>query len=75
MSLDVAERLRRNISGHDWARTAGGLKVSISFGIAQRLAGESIKDWMQRADRAMYSAKKSGRNKVVAADLSDAAST
>jgi two-component system cell cycle response regulator len=74
-AVDVAERLRRNISGHDWARTAGGLKVSISFGIAQRLGGESIRDWMQRADRAMYSAKKSGRNKVVAADLSDAATT
>ncbi len=68
-SVDVAERLRRNIAGHDWARTAGGLKVTISFGVAERIPGESIKAWMERADRAMYSAKNSGRNQVSAADV------
>lgn len=66
-AVDVAERLRRNIAGHDWARTAGGLKVTISFGVAERHPGESIKSWMERADQAMYGAKKSGRNQVAAA--------
>ncbi|MED5374331.1 MAG: GGDEF domain-containing protein [Myxococcota bacterium] len=66
-TTEVAERLRRSVAGHDWARTAGGLKVTISFGVAERLPGESIADWMERADQAMYQAKRGGRNRVATA--------
>jgi len=67
-AVDVTERIRRAISGHDWDRTAPGLRVSCSFGVAERRPGESIKEWMDRADKAAYASKKGGRNKVSLAE-------
>lgn len=66
-AVEVAERLRRAISGHDWGRTAGGLKVTVSFGVSVRASSEAQKPWFERADRALYRAKSEGRNRVVAA--------
>lgn len=65
--FDVAERVRKAVFGHDWSRTSAGLRVSASFGVAQRLPGESVKDWIGRADKALYAAKGTGRNRVVRA--------
>jgi diguanylate cyclase (GGDEF)-like protein len=61
---EVADRIRRSIQGHDWTRTAPGLRVTASCGVAQWEAGQSIKDWIGRADRALFVAKGSGRNRV-----------
>jgi diguanylate cyclase (GGDEF)-like protein len=61
---EVAERLRRSVSGHDWDRTSAGLRVTASFGLAQRLEQEPITTWLSRADQAMYAAKGDGRNRV-----------
>ena len=63
-SAEVAERIRRAVASHDWDRTAPGLRVSCSFGVAERRPGESIKDWMDRADQAAYESKRGGRNRV-----------
>ena len=63
-AIDVADRIRRTIAGHDWERTASGLQVTSSFGVAQRHPDESIKAWLNRADRATYAAKNAGRNRV-----------
>ncbi len=68
-ALDVAERLRRSVSGHDWERTSGGLRVSGSFGLAQRRENEDITSWLSRADQAMYTAKRDGRNRVRRASI------
>lgn len=40
--------------------------VTISIGVAQRLDNESLDSWFKRADRALYRAKKEGRNRVCA---------
>jgi diguanylate cyclase (GGDEF)-like protein len=64
---EVAERLRRAMLGHDWSRTAPGLRVTGSFGVAERRERESIRDWLSRADQACYQAKRKGRNQVVRA--------
>jgi diguanylate cyclase (GGDEF)-like protein len=63
-ALEIADRIRRAVSGHDWDRTATGLRVTCSFGVAEREAGESIKSWMDRADKAAYISKRGGRNQV-----------
>ncbi len=66
-ALAVAERARTSIQDHDWERTAQQLQVTSSFGVAQRAPGESVKDWIGRADRALYAAKAAGRNCVLPA--------
>ncbi|MDP2306427.1 MAG: GGDEF domain-containing protein [Pseudomonadota bacterium] len=66
-AMEVAERVRRSIELHDWARTNPGLEVTASIGVAGVRPGESVKEWINRADRALYAAKAAGRNRVVPA--------
>ncbi len=66
-ALEVAERLRRSISGHDWERTVSGLSVTASIGVAEQLPKESTEAFLQRADKAMYFSKNNGRNQVTRA--------
>jgi len=63
-AAEVAERVRRSIATHDWDRTAPGLRVTASFGVAQRHPGEPLKAWIHRADEALYAAKRLGRDRV-----------
>ena len=58
----IAERLRRAVES-----TESGAVVTISIGASVALSTDApnAKDVMERADRAMYRAKKSGRNLVV----------
>jgi diguanylate cyclase (GGDEF)-like protein len=59
----VAERLRLAIEGADWPGTlglAGG--VTISVGVAMVSPAESLDAALQRADEALYRAKRDGRN-------------
>ena len=66
-AVDVAERIRRTIAGHDWVRTAAGLQVTASFGVSEREKDEDLKSWLYRADQAMLAAKRAGRNRVLRA--------
>lgn len=61
---DVANRIRRALNGHDWPRTAPGLRVTASMGVAEIAQDEDVKRWMKRADQALYDAKRAGRNRV-----------
>ncbi len=45
----------------DWA---SGLKVTASFGVIERQAGEDLEHMIGRADAALYQAKRDGRNRV-----------
>ena len=42
--------------------------VTISLGVAEYRDGETSEQWLNRADEALYQAKRSGRNKVCVAD-------
>lgn len=70
-ALGLAERLRKHIESVDFEKVG---KITISIGVAEALAGkETRKQLLERADKAMYSAKQSGRNQTKAAttELSD----
>ena len=60
----VAEALRHNVAGADVETDAGTLMVTISVGVAQWASGEVLDEVVQRADRALYRAKESGRDRV-----------
>jgi diguanylate cyclase (GGDEF)-like protein len=62
----VAERLVSHLQSQSHAHALP--RLSLSFGIVQMKAGESIDDTLQRADQALYEAKRLGRSRAVAAD-------
>ncbi|MBU2033866.1 MAG: diguanylate cyclase, partial [Alphaproteobacteria bacterium] len=45
--------------------------VTVSIGVAEGLADGPFRDLYGQADRALYSAKQTGRNRVVYADQDD----
>ena len=59
----VAERLRLAIEGADWVATMGlASGVTVSVGVAMVSPAESLDAALQRADEALYRAKRDGRN-------------
>jgi diguanylate cyclase (GGDEF)-like protein len=67
-ALGIAERLQTRFADTDIAAADTVLRVTASFGVAVFRPGESREHWMDRADKAMYRAKQSGRNRVVKID-------
>jgi diguanylate cyclase (GGDEF)-like protein len=61
----LAERIRVCIEGLRFPEVAAELFLSVSTGIAQFNADESIDRTIARADEALYRAKSNGRNRVV----------
>jgi diguanylate cyclase (GGDEF)-like protein len=61
----VAERIRGRIHERQPA-TADDPAVTVSVGVAELRVGEQARDVIERADRALYEAKKGGKNRVVA---------
>jgi PleD family two-component response regulator len=61
----VAERIRQSIAG---AQIPGlSRAVTVSAGVASRAPGESVSELVARADLALYSAKRDGRDRVLTA--------
>lgn len=60
----VAEALRHNVAHARIVTHAGAVPVTVSLGVAQWAANESFDEVVQRADRALYDAKQSGRDRV-----------
>ena len=64
----IAERIRRSISECQFTRRSTGEvlpQITVSIGIGEFQFGESMADLIDRCDRALYMAKKAGRNRVV----------
>ena len=62
----LAERIRASV---EEATFPGGLKLTISIGIAATDDEAQFTSLMERADEALYQAKEGGRNRVVAAGM------
>jgi two-component system cell cycle response regulator len=65
----VAERIRHEIESMPFAIGGGTqpLRVTVSIGVASMIPGkDSVDTLMKRADAALYEAKNTGRNRVVA---------
>ncbi len=59
----TAERFRSRIEDLTLYRGETSLKVTISLGAAQMQDGETVDTLIARADKALYNAKKNGRNR------------
>ncbi|MCK7545664.1 diguanylate cyclase [Marinobacter bryozoorum] len=60
-AMELAERLRQTVA----AEVASPLgPITISIGVVELLAEESRKQFLRRADRALYQAKEKGRDRV-----------
>ena len=63
------ERLQRKLTKKIFLYKNDHILITFSAGVAQRAPKESQQDVLGRADKAMYQAKKAGKNRVVVAKL------
>lgn len=71
-AIAVVSRLQRELTKRFFLHDNQRLLITFSAGVAERKSGESREDSIARADQAMYAAKRTGKNRVVAADEHDA---
>jgi len=67
-AVEVGERIRKTVANKRITNRRSGDelgRITLSTGVAQYVEGESLSDFVQRADRALYMAKRLGRNQVV----------
>jgi diguanylate cyclase (GGDEF)-like protein len=64
-AVAAAERVRAGVAAFDWTPLVPpSMKVTVSAGVALCRAGESVTQLLARADAALYTAKRDGRNRV-----------
>ena len=63
-AVRCVERLRESMHGTGFTTAAGPLTFTFSAGVAQYHAGETVVQLMDRADTALYRAKREGRDRV-----------
>lgn len=61
----LAEQVRESVAVTSFSPVP---RVTVSVGIAEYQEGESGDDLLRRADKALYGAKRNGRNRVIAAE-------
>lgn len=74
-AVEVAELIRSRIQQLRVRAPDGIITLTASLGVSERRPGETIDELLKRADLALYAAKQTGRNRVVAADSATFIST
>lgn len=67
IALQVATRVREELDRQSFLYNNESVPLTFSAGIAQRVPGELQNDLVSRADRALYRAKQSGKDRVIVA--------
>lgn len=67
-AMRLADRIRKGVAKAEYLSTHGPIKVTASLGVASLRPRESAEQLLRRADEALYRAKATGRNRVVADD-------
>lgn len=60
-AFQLAETIREQVAA---AILTSKTPVTISCGVAESRAGDTVKEWLHRCDQALYQAKNSGRDRV-----------
>jgi two-component system cell cycle response regulator len=68
VALDCANELQQSIRALRFDHAGQEFTMTCSFGIAEWEMGDAIDRLLRRADVAMYEAKRTGRNRIVASD-------
>jgi len=63
----IAERIRAALANAQVTHEGQPIAITVSIGVAAYRAGETLSQWLARADSALYEAKHAGRNQCVAA--------
>jgi diguanylate cyclase (GGDEF)-like protein len=71
-AAELVERIRQSVAEMHLTEL-GGQAVTISIGIAQNRDHEAIEHTLSRADKALYAAKASGRNRLALDEAQEAA--
>jgi diguanylate cyclase len=66
-AIEILERLQRELTKKFFMHNNERKLITFSAGVALRMEGEDKDDLIGRADKAMYHAKQTGKNRVVAA--------
>ncbi len=66
-AVQVAENLRRSVAENTIDINTVEVRFTVSIGLLMFSEGETLSDALVRADKALYTAKQTGRNKVVIA--------
>ena len=64
-ATELLERVRSAVQAHTLPHGEHSIRITVSIGWAQHQHGESLDETLQRADQALYNAKRGGRNRVV----------
>jgi len=67
-ALALAEKLRAALAAFHFPDVG---RVTMSLGVAEYSLGEGLAAWIERADKALYSAKAEGRNRAVSSTTPD----
>ena len=66
-AMEVAERIRATVEAHIFTFENKKIPVTISIGVSTKIPSDTWESIYDRADKALYSSKQNGRNKVTQA--------
>ncbi|MEO7125884.1 MAG: GGDEF domain-containing protein [Nakamurella sp.] len=66
VALDICETVRSAVAAHHWPMLDGRSALTISIGVSTAVGATSPSSLLSNADRNLYAAKRSGRNRVMA---------